>query len=370
MKYLLVAVLFVFACSDSSSSAPDDAGGGVVVSPQDAGTQADGSVPSDAEATDDATLADTGPIERSGVELIDGELFVDGAPFFIQGVAWSPVARGNTLEQIDFAGYVEQDAPLMEAAGFNVVRTYSAITDRAVLDALHARGIYVLNSVYAYGGEPAEAARSRVEAVADHPAILMWVIGNEWNYNGLYVGLSPQESIDRLNEVASIIREVDDAHPIVAVYGELPPVETIDAMPLVDVWGINSYRGISFYDLFEEWSTRSDKPMILAEFGADAWNANIPAEDQAAQADATVALIAEIGANRPSAGGQCLGGAVFEWADEWWKDSEGSPSEHDVGGIAPGGGPHPDQTFNEEWWGLVDIDRNPREVYERLPQTW
>jgi len=202
-----------------------------------------------------------------------------------------------------------------------------------------------------------------VNAVKDHPAILMWVVGNEWNYNGLYVGLSHDDAMVRLREAALLIKQHDAEHPVSTVYGEVPSAETVGALGDVDVWGINAYRGSSFGNLFGAWADRSRKPMYLGEYGADAWDARSVAENQGAQAYATTVLTSEIVANSAKTAGVCLGGILFEFNDEWWKDASGSAWVHDVGGQAPGGGPYPDFTFNEEWWGLVDVDRNPRQAY-------
>lgn len=304
------------------------------------------------------------------VVTVDGRgIFVDGRAFHIRGVCWNPVPKGATHpDGIDFAGSVDEDGALMQAAGINVVRTYEAITDPAVLDALAERGIMVLNSIYVWGGDEPSVVTARVAPVADHPAVLAWVVGNEWNYNGLYVDLNHEDSLARLNEAATLLKQNAGSRPVATVYGELPSAETVAAMPDVDIWGINAYRGIGFGDLFTAWAARSQKPMFLAEYGADAYNANEARYDPESQAEAVSVLTQEIADNASAFvdGGVASGGSIFEFADEWWKDSEGSPDAHDVGGVAPGGGPHPDQTFNEEWWGLVDVDRVPRPAYEAL----
>ncbi|MBN2435961.1 MAG: carbohydrate-binding protein [Spirochaetes bacterium] len=317
--------------------------------------------------------ADDNPVITDGVTVNGRRIMVNGEPFYIKGVCWNPVGVGGTHPAgLDFTGYVRQDATLMQQAGINAVRTYEAITDRAVLDLLYEKGIYVINTVYGWGGNDPSSVVEAVNAVKDHPAILMWCIGNEWNYNGLYVGLSHDDAISKLNQAAALIKANDSTHPVVTVYGHIPSAETINAMPDVDIWGLNMYSELHFNNVFAHWKNLTGKPMFMAEYGADAWNANINAEDTTSQAYAARILTQLLMDNSVvnDSGKVCSGGTIFEWADEWWKDGSGSPSVQDAGGVAPGGGPYPDLTFNEEYWGIVDIYRNPRPAYYELQRIF
>mmetsp|Transcript_31994 Transcript_31994/g.68135 ORF Transcript_31994/g.68135 Transcript_31994/m.68135 type:complete len:440 (+) Transcript_31994:72-1391(+) len=302
----------------------------------------------------------TGRIQVSGRQLL-----VDGRPLHLKGVNWNPVKKGGSHPlDLNFPGYVVQDAALMEQMGINAVRTYEPLTDRFVLDELHARGIFVLNTIYSCGSSNPTDVIAHVHAVKDHPAVLMWVIGNEWNYNNLYAGhLGYNDAVKVVGDVARIVKEHDPSHPVSSIYGGIPSWDVLRRLPDIDIWGINIYSGISFDNLFSEWALRSQLPMYIGEYGADAFNALTHSEDEDSQAHATKMLTQEIVDHSALSGGVCLGGLVFELADEWWKDGRGHHDRHDAGGIAPGGGPYPDATFNEEWWGLVKIDRTPRKAF-------
>jgi hypothetical protein len=52
--------------------------------------------------------------------------------------------------------------------------------------------------------------------------------------------------------------------------------------------------------------------------------------------------------------------------DEWWKS--GNPSSHD-NGVFSISVPY-DNYANEEWWGIVDIDRNTTLAYEALKEAF
>jgi hypothetical protein len=357
---------FLIACSGAVSIEPDTGPGAVV----DGGSRRDGGSERPDAAAAILPVGPRGPLTEPSVVTTAGrQLLVNGQPYEIQGVCWSPIPRGRRVP-VDWTNPLAlSDIPLMVEAGINTVRTYTHIDSVDVLDALAAAGIRVIQGVYI---DPDQDPLAVVRAQRDHPAILMWELGNEWNYNGLYRDLAAEEIEETLETLASDIHDLDPNHPVATNHGELPSAARLAAMPSIDVWGLNVYRGSSFFGLFRDWEALDDRPMYIGEFGADAYDTRIEAPNLVAQEDVTTSLTRELVARsvlrQPD--GVVLGGTIFAWADEWWKDESGDPFVHDTGGLAPGQGPPPDRVFNEEWWGLNDVDRNPRPALGAYTAAW
>jgi hypothetical protein len=355
-------------------SAPSGSGDTLTDGSANLSTEPSSSVENTPDTSASPSTDESGQVPSGGVRIEGRKVYVNGELFHVRGVNWNPVGKGGDHPaQLDFAAFAERDIPLMKEAGINAVRTYERLEDRAVLDQLHAAGIYVFSTVLGWWQDEPSVVSQRVNAVKDHPAILVWVIGNEWNYNQLYSNgqMSTLAVRDVLNEAAALIKQVDPSRPVMTIFGELGGIdEMLETMPDIDIWGINAYRGIDHAALFVEWEKKSSKPMILTEYGADAWDARDGRENVEAQAEATRVLTQQlIDAYTTESGGITSGGFIFEWADEWWKSNEKNVDQHDTSGIAPpggNGGPYPDGVFNEEWWGIVDIDRNPRPAYHAL----
>ena len=189
---------------------------------------------------------------RTPAVLVDGRnLKTNGRALYIKGVAWSPfaVSRSPNLGHApDYTGFVAQDAPLMQAAGINVVRTYAAISDTSVLDVLWAHGISVIMTVFldaGYGETPATTT-SKVCAIKAHPAVLMWAVANEPNYY-----YTSTNYVADMAAAAAAIKAVDTTRPVACVWGEAN-VQAADLAVLsaCDVWGFNVYRGTGFTDLW------------------------------------------------------------------------------------------------------------------------
>lgn len=143
----------------------------------------------------------------------------------------------------------------------------------------------------------------------------------------------------------------------------------------IDVWGANIYRGPEFYGLFTEWRGESKKPLFLSEFGTDAFHSTswwpvVGFEDQPMQAGYLNTLWLDLAQELSAynASRVCLGGTVFEFNDEWWKTGTGSPYVHDPDGYETTWNPiaHPDGFANEEWFGIVSVNRERRQAYYTL----
>jgi hypothetical protein len=173
-----------------------------------------------------------------------------------------------------------------------------------------------------------------------------------------------------LNNAAKIIHQTDTSHPVATAHGELPDSLALSLCPNIDIWGMNVYRWDNPETIFTEWSAVSSKPMYLSEAGADSYmtiekDGYQQGENEKAQADATLNILDAI-FRHPEI---CSGVALFAFHDEWWK--AGNNDKHDPGGWAPNSSGVPyDGAPNEEYWGIVDIDRNKKMVFDVVKEKF
>jgi hypothetical protein len=228
---------------------------------------------------------------------MDGSLDL-ARPYRMRGVNWAPASEGSTVDdrQAQYAVRAPSDIPLMSAMNVNTVRVFLDFgTDQAacdVLDALHHHGIMAIVTVDKMINNTSNAA-AVVTAYKNHPAVLMWSLGNEWNVNvpSPYFGTFPDlaSAAQATEHAAGLIKALDSNHPVASSLGDINiPGQNIRRIvktdvPSVDLWGLNIFRGHSLGTLFTEWANISAKPMFVGEFGTDAFNQGTQSEDQAAQ---------------------------------------------------------------------------------------
>jgi hypothetical protein len=295
-------------------------------------------------------------------------------PFDIRGISWSPAKKGaKQPEPGDYLAAADRDLPLMRAAGINVVKSYGPLP-RAVLDKLQAQGIAAIVSILVTAGDDFEGP---VKELRDHPALLMWIIGNEWNLNRLFGSCAIDACYQKVNDTARRIKELDPNHAVATSFapaGEIPSDSDFMRLSAIDVWGLNVYSQPGFFTRFTSWRlaaqrTGIKKPMFMSEYGADAYDNRQGHADETAQAMAlarqTQEIRAQLSARNPAL--PCLGGTPFEWNDEWWK--RGNPGAQDSGGFVHDG-VAADGFANEEWWGIVDVERRPRAAYDALKEQY
>jgi hypothetical protein len=342
-------------------------------------------------------------VRTSGSLLVVQDRLPDGTlsppyHYVIKGTAWSPSSR-DTPEYVgvrrdEFIKWYVADIQMLREMNANTVYTFLDFGTNGsafrVLDNLYKNGLKAIVTVDENGSGNTNKLAEIVTAYRQHPAILAWCIGNEWNINYYHKRFPPTPegylAAAALTEaMAQQIKALDPNHPVVSTHGDIYPPEMNTLVnqlaPSVDVWGLNVYRGPSFTGLFDDWASFTTKPMFLSEYGTDAYRTLMfkvevdlvsvdGAVDEPAQADWNRTLWREIASHLSAVklGNVCLGGSSFQWHDEWWKAQTiygGKVGRHDNLGFYLSWKPegHPDSVANEEWFGQVTIERQPRPAY-------
>jgi hypothetical protein len=216
-------------------------------------------------AAQQSAPAPAGPVkveirkENGGFRLYRG-----GRPYFIKGAVYGGDPNG-LFPMKDLA-----------ARGANSVRSSGA----RILDEAARLGMTVLvnlpmrmESVHKFNYSDPEAVRQqfeemkkRVMEVKDHPAVLMWAIGNE-----LSVDYKDRNVWNAVNDVAKMIHQVDPNHPALTVIGDgsinAGDIKEIERRaPDLDLLGINYYKGIEEVPAkirANDWN----KPYVVTEWG-------------------------------------------------------------------------------------------------------
>lgn len=200
---------------------------------------------------------------RVTVEKQSGQfrLLRNGKPYAVRGV-----------------GGAERFAELA-AAGGNTVRTWAADNLDRILDDAHKHGLTVCAGLWLghqrhgfnYQDQAAvlkqlDEKLAFVRKYKDHPALLMWGVGNEVEGEG-----NDPSVWYAINHLAREIKRVDPNHPTMAVIAELgedaSKVRSIERFcPDIDIVGVNSYGGIeSAAERFQ--AAGGTKPYIVTEHG-------------------------------------------------------------------------------------------------------
>ena len=302
------------------------------------------------------------------VSVKDRQLQMNETPYFIKGVCYNPVKKGSV--ERDFTN-IDQDLALMNEAGVNTIRVYKPIDDIAVLDKIAAAGIKVItNFGYNQDGYFDLITGSYLDYVKrykDHKAMLLWELGNEYNLHPEWFDGDLKNWYTSVQNAADAIHQNDPNHPVATAHGELPDSAALAVATNIDLWGLNVYRWDNPEAIFKQWSLISDKPMYLSEAGSDtvANHGFDLGENQEAQAQALTNILNDVMEHKE----MNTGVLVFSFTDELWK--AGNPERQDVGGWAPASSGVPyDGTANEEYWGVLDVNRNKKQAFHVLKEFY
>jgi len=355
-------------------------------------------------------------------------LVVNGEKIMINGMNWDVIPIGKDAVSANFWKSsdktiklgLDHEMSLLKDMNINTIRHYSDIPAKWIQYIYENYGIYTMinHSFGRYGmtvdeewkpitdysnSKMQEILLSEIETmVSDYkntPGLLLYLLGNENNYGLFWSGAEtedfPEEESKKeavgekygrpmyklMNMAAKKIKELDSNHPVAICNGDDLFINLVaEECKDIDIFGVNSYRGASFTDLFKTVKETLNKPLLFTEFGADAYNSLNFKEDQRTQANYLLENWKEIYENSAGMGKyeNTIGGFTFQFSDGWWKydfDHRKNVSKHDTVATWANGGYSVDlkegkNNMNEEWFGIcAKGPTNNNGLYTLYPRT-
>ena len=287
-----------------------------------------------------ASAQTTQPVKTEIVKQGDGyTLLRDGKPYFIKGAGGS-----NYMDRL-------------KAYGGNSIRTWSTQGGQRVLDEAQRLGLTVTMGLgvaterhgFDYNDTAAVAkqlARLRTEVLKykDHPALLVWGIGNELNLH-----YSNPKVWDAVNDIAKMIHELDPNHLVTTMLAGINQKEInyIKAKcPALDLIAVQVYGGLASVPEKIR-ATGWEKAYMVTEWGPTGhWEG--PQTPWRASVEETSSEKAAVYKSRYEASiasdPHCLGSYVFLWGQK----QERTPT----------------------WYGLFTEDGEENEVVDVMQYLW
>jgi len=191
-------------------------------------------------------------------------LKVNGQPFYIKGVVGNEYLSkvkeygGNSIR----IGWRRKELDEAQSLGLNALVNLPANAERYGMDYNDTAAIR----------KQTERIISIVKSTKDHPAVLMWAIGNELDFIPPTQPFNPRVW-DAVNQAARAIHAVDPNHPVMTVIGTSMMGKVADIVkrcPDLDLLGINTYGDIYTLPATMEkygWT----KPYLISEWGPDGY---------------------------------------------------------------------------------------------------
>lgn len=276
----------------------------------------------------------------------------------VKGVAYSPHMPGEGCTVFEKANYT-QDFEWIVEANINTIRTYDWVSEE-ILDNATKYHVAVIEGIWItqdgdFSDESfKESCKVHIAEVVnrdkDKDCIIGWCIGNELRED-VVERVGKEETENFLKELYEYTKSLDSDPNHFVTHANWPPLDNLD-MSFFDVIGFNVYsywppkiiyKGYFDYlgDLKEKYP---NKPLLITEFGYSTspvgqGNYGYGGNSEVLQAEGIKKRWQEI------VNANCIGGIVFEWDDEWWKNNcfGEDKDTHEIDDA-------------EEWFGIIAVE--------------